>query len=228
MKTKLSPAIISLSLLILMLLTATVSLKAAVRLDGSVKGRVTDKSGQPVEGAYIYLSSPSLVGLRYFLTDKNGYYYFLNLPSGSYKLAVEAPGFHTAIINDIRVETGKTLTLPVSLEPAEDQEEERVLLYPLPALDRENSGISYVLDRDILNHIPRSKDLAGLLQLAPGLNPETPPRDLNFSVNGSAVGSNLVTFSGNDLNHPLTLTPARNINPDSVEEIEIVNAGNRV
>lgn len=228
MKTKRFLITISLSLLIFMLLTATASLEAAVKLDGSVKGRITDKSGQPVEGAYIYLSSPSLVGLRYFLTGKNGYYYFLNLPSGSYKLAVEAPGFHTAIINDIRVETGKTLTLPVSLEAAEDQEEERVLLYPLPALDKENPGISYVLDRDIINHIPRTKDLAGLLELAPGLNPETPSRDLNFSVNGSAVGSSLVTFSGNDLNHPLNLTLARNINPDSVEEIEIVNAGNPV
>lgn len=229
MKANFFITIISLSLLITFIfLTAAASLEAAVKLDGSIKGLITDRSGQPVEGAYLYLSSPSLVGLRYFLTGKNGYYYFLQLPSGSYKLAVEAPGFHTAIINDIRVETGKTLSLPISLETAEDQEEERVLLYPLPALDKENPGISYILDRDIINRIPRTKDLAGLLQLLPGLNPGIPPRDLNFSVNGSPVGASLVTFSGNDLNHPLNLRPARNINPDSVEEIETVNAGNPV
>lgn len=228
MKNKLVLTIFNLSLLIFAFLTVAVRLEATIKLDGAIKGRITDKSGQPVEGAYIYLSSPSLIGLRYFLTKKNGYYYFIHLPSGNYKLAVEAPGFHTAIINDIRVETGKTLTLPVSLEAAEDQEEERVLLYPLPALDKENPGISYILDRDILNHIPRTKDLAGLLQLAPGLNADTPPRDLNFSVNGSAVGASLVTFSGNELNHPLNLAPARNLNPDSVGEIEIVNAGNPV
>ena len=226
MKAKLALAIFSLILLIY--LTAAGNLEGAVKLEGAIKGRVTDQSGRPVEGAYIYLSSPSLVGIRYFLTDKSGYYYFLHLPTGSYKLAVETPGFHTAIINDLRVETGKTLILPVRLEPAEDQEEEKVLLYPLPALDRENPGISYILDSNIINHIPRTKDLAGLLQLAPGLNPEIPPRDLNFSVSGSQVGASLVTFSGNELNHPLNLSPARNINPDSVEEIEIVNAGNPV
>jgi len=115
------------------------------------------------------------VGLRYFLTDKAGYYYFLHLPTGAYKLAVETPGFHTAIINDIRVETGKTLNLPVRLEIAEDEEKEKVLLYPLPALDKENPGISYILDSNIIDHIPRTKDLAGLLALAPGLNPEIPP-----------------------------------------------------
>ncbi len=216
------------SLLMPIFLAATGNLKGAVRLDGSIKGRIADGSNRPVEGAYIYLSSPALVGIRYFLTDKTGYYYFLHLPAGTYKLAVEAPGFHTAIINDIRVETGKTLSLPVHLETAEDQEEEKVLLYPLPALDKENPGISYILDSNLINHIPRTKDLAGLLQLVPVLNPEIPPRDLNFSVSGSAVGSSPVTFSGSELNHPLNLSPARNINPDSVEEIEIVAAGNPV
>ncbi|MDI6698597.1 MAG: carboxypeptidase-like regulatory domain-containing protein [Candidatus Saccharicenans sp.] len=226
MKVKFALTIFSLILLIFLAVAG--NLKGAVRLDGSIKGRITDRSNRPVEGAYIYLSSPALVGIRYFLTDKTGYYYFLHLPAGPYKLAVEAPGFHTAIINDIRVETGKTLNLPVHLETAEDQEEEKILLYPLPALDKENPGISYILDSNLIHHTPRTKDLAGLLQLVPALNPEIPPRDLNFSVNGSAVGSSQVTFSGNELNHPLNLSPARNINPDSVEEIEIVAAGNPV
>lgn len=228
MKTKLASTIISLFTFLLLALSASVNLEAAIKLEGSIKGRITDKSGQPIEGAYIYLSSPRLVGFRYFLTGKHGYYYFSHLPSGKYKMAVEAPGFHTAIINDIRVETGKNLSISVSLETAEEEEEERILLYPLPALDQENPAISYILDSDILKHIPKVKDLAGILQLLPGVNPENPPRDINFSVNGSPVGSSLVVISGNDINHPFSLMPARNVNPDIVEEIEIVTAGNPV
>ncbi|MBC7350632.1 MAG: TonB-dependent receptor [Candidatus Aminicenantes bacterium] len=227
-KNRAAARFISGLLIVFAVLAAAGTLKSAVKLEGSIKGRITDKSGQPVNGAYIYLSSPSLVGLRYYLTRKNGYYFFQHLPAGLYKVAVEAPGFHTAIINDIRVETGQTVSLPVSLEKAEDEEQERVLLYPLPALDRENPGISYILDKDILNHIPRTRELASLLQLLPGVNPDNPPRSLNFSVNGSPVGSSLVTVAGNELNRQVNGIPARNVNPDYIEEIEIVTAGNPV
>ncbi|MDI6845966.1 MAG: carboxypeptidase regulatory-like domain-containing protein [Candidatus Saccharicenans sp.] len=203
-----------------------VSLKATVKLEGSIKGRITDSEGHPIKGAYVYLSSPAMVGIRYYLTGKNGYYHFPDLPAGTYRLAVETPGFHTAIISGIRVETGKTLDLPIKLEKAEETEEERVLLHPLPALDRENPGISYVIDREILERIPRTKDLEGLLQLIPGASPENPPRNLNISVNGTPVASTTILLHGNEINHPMNRIPASHLNPDWIEEVEIVAAGN--
>ncbi|MDD8030903.1 MAG: carboxypeptidase-like regulatory domain-containing protein [Acidobacteriota bacterium] len=218
---------ITVFLSIILVLTFISTLEAKVSLTGSIKGKITDQTGKPVSGAYIYLSSPSMVGFRYFLTRDNGYYFFHNLPSGTYRLVVETPGFHTSIINGIKVETGKTLSLPLTLEPAEE-EEEKIILYPLPALDSSNPGISYLLDNHLLNHIPKTKDLANWLQLAPGVAPENPPYDLKFSVSGSTVRSNLIIMGVNEINSPLDRLPAKNINPDYIEEIEIVTAGHPV
>jgi len=214
--------------LIFFLYNLVPDLEATTRLMGSIKGQVTDKAGRPIEGAYVYVSSPSLIGFRYFLTRKNGYYYLLELPAGTYKLAVEAPGFHTAIISGIKVETGKNLNLPISMEPAEDEEEEKIILYPIPALDRENPGVSYVLDRQLLSRMPKRNDLSSLLQLAPGINPESLPDSLSFSINGSTVRNSLVTIGNNEVNNPLNRQPVSNLNPDWVEEIEVASAGNPV
>ena len=154
------PIVVLLSIIIALAFIST--LEAKVGLTGSIKGRITDQTGKPVSGAYIYLSSPSMVGFRYFLTRDNGYYFFHNLPSGTYRMVVETPGFHASIINEIKVEAGKTLNLPLALEPAEE-EEEKIILYPLPALDSFNPGISYLLDNHLLNHIAKTKDLANWL-----------------------------------------------------------------
>lgn len=224
---------ISLCFLICLLFSSvfltTIGLEASVKLTGSIKGKIVGPKGESIEGAYVYLSSPSLIGIQYFLTRKNGYYFFHQLPTGIYKMAVETPGYKTAIINGIKVETGKTLSLPVALEVSEsDESEEKILLYPLPALDKEKPGISYLIDKNILSHVPKTKDLASWLQLAPGVVPETPPFNLNFSVNGSTVRGNVLTLSGNEINDSITHTPLSSINVDWVEEIEIENAGHPV
>ncbi|MGB9764890.1 MAG: carboxypeptidase regulatory-like domain-containing protein [Candidatus Saccharicenans sp.] len=200
---------------------------ASVKLTGSLKGKVTDKQGKPINGAYLYITSPKLVGINYFLTMKSGFYHFMDLPAGNYKLTIEAPGYITAIINGIIIETGKTIDLPITLEPSE-KEEEKILLIPLPLLDRENPKLSFVIDRDLLTHTPRPKDLASLINLAPGVSPENPPYDLSSSINGSRVSDNVLVVSGNEANNPLTQLMLKNINVDWIEEVEVEAAGRPV
>jgi len=214
-------------IIILSLSTFSSSLYASIKLSGSLKGKVTDKQGKPINGAYLYISSPKLVGINYFLTKKSGIYYFLGLPAGSYKLSVEAPGYITAIINGIRIETGKTLDLPIALE-ATEKDEEKLLLIPLPALDKENPKLSYLLDGEIIAHIPRNKDLASLINLAPGISPENVPYDLQSSINGSRVSDNILAVSGNEANNPLNWHMLKNINVDWIEEVEVEAAGHPV
>ncbi|MGB9894149.1 MAG: carboxypeptidase-like regulatory domain-containing protein, partial [Candidatus Saccharicenans sp.] len=140
-KLKTTSIFILACLLICSVFFAVTRLEASIKLTGSIKGKIVDAQGKAVEGAYVYLSSPNLLGIQYFLTKKNGYYFFHQLPTGTYKMAVETPGYNTAIINGITVETGKTLYLPVTLEVSQTEEsEEKILLYPLPALDKEKPG----------------------------------------------------------------------------------------
>lgn len=216
--------IIVLSILIFF---ATSSLEATVKTTGAIKGKVLDKQGKPITGAYLSLLSPNLVGVEYYLTKKSGNYHFINLTPGVYKIIVEAPGFVSAIINELRIETGKTLNLDISLEPSE-QDQEKILLLPLPELDRESATVSYVLDRDIIHHIPKIRDLKGLLSLTPGLSPDTTYGNLSFSVNGSSARDNSVTFLVNELNRSFDRSINSLLDADLVEEIEVEAAAHPV
>jgi len=214
-------------ILFVLILTAFTSLEATIKTNGVIKGKVLDKQNKPITGAYLSLFSPSLVGVEYYLTNKSGHYHFLDLPPGVYKLIAEAPGFASAIINELRVETGKTISLDISLEPSE-QEEEKILLRPLPELDKESAVLSYILDRDILAHIPKTRDLKGLLGLVPGLSPEQIPTDLNFSINGSTARDNTVTFPANELNRSRDRSVNSLLDVDWAEEVEVEAAGHPV
>lgn len=220
-------SVIATLILIFSLSLIVSSLEASVKLTGSIKGKIIDKQGKPITGAYVYVSSPSLVGIEYFLTKSSGYYFFPELPSGIYKLTVEAPGFTTAIIDGLKVETGKTINLPIILEPSET-EEEKILLIPLPVLDKETPKLSYIIDQNILAHIPRPRDVASIIQLAPGVIPENIPYDANSSINGSSVRANILCVSGNEVNDPLSRALLKNINVDWIEEVEVETAGHPV
>lgn len=214
-------------LLIFSLLLVVSGLEASVRTTGSIKGKITDKQGKPLTGAYVYVSSPSLIGIQYFLTKSSGYYSFVQLPAGTYKLGVEAPGFITAIIDGLKVETGKTISLPIALEPSET-EEEKILLVSQPVLDKESPKLSYLIDQNLLAHIPRPRDVASIIQLAPGVVPENIPYDINYSINGSSVRSNILSVSGNEVDDPINRTMLKNINVDWIEEVEVETGGHSV
>ena len=213
---------------LILILVALTSLEATIRTTGDIKGRILDKQGKPITGAYLSLLSPSLVGVEYYLTKKSGNYHFVDLPPGVYKVMVEAPGFVSVVINELKVETGKTIKLDVILEPSEKEEEEKILLIPLPELDKESPGVSYILDRDILAHIPKTRDLKGLLSLVPGFSPEKVPADLSFSVNGSTARDNAVTFLANELNQPLDRSVNALLDVDWAEEVQVEAAAHPV
>ncbi len=198
----------------------TLSLPASTKINGALKGKITDKQGSPIKGAYVYVSSTDMIGIQYYLTRKTGDYFFWELPAGVYKLSVEAPGFIVATINEIKIESGKTIYLPISLEP-DEEEEERILLLELPLLDSQSPKLSYVIDRDLLSHMPKTKDLAGIMQFIPGLVPEKLPADTTASVNGSSVRETTATIAVNEINEPLNRSIVNNINPDWVEEVEV-------
>jgi len=52
------------------LLLNAMSLSASIRVNGALKGKITDLQGKPINGAYVYVSSPQMIGIQYYLTKK--------------------------------------------------------------------------------------------------------------------------------------------------------------
>ena len=80
----------------------------------SITGEVVDKSGAPIAGARVRLTSPALQGARDFITDGSGRFAARLLPPGEYKIVVSKEGLESRTINQ-RVGLEQTFTPKITL-----------------------------------------------------------------------------------------------------------------
>jgi len=141
---------------------------SAASQTGAIKGRVADKQGKPLPGAYLYVSSPTMLGITNSMTSKTGRFDVIGLTPGRFKVLVEMPGFKTVTVENVAVNAGATATLDFKLEPSE-LEDEVIGGRPGPTLDRESARRAVILDSDLLSRLPLKRDFRAILELVPGL-----------------------------------------------------------
>lgn len=193
----------------------------AAELTGIIRGRITDTQGFPLPGAYIYILSDDLQGLRNYITSDTGFFAFPKLPAGVYQVIVEMPGFKTVNVGDVVVRTGRTVDLPVRLE-ATEVEEEITLGAPASLVDPWNREVGAVLPEWTIARLPLARRFSEIIRLAPGAVPvdEAGP-DLYFSLLGSSARENAYFLEGIDITDPASGTPMTGVNLDIVEEVEV-------
>ncbi len=198
---------------------------SAASQTGAIKGRVVDKQGQPLSGAYLYVSSPAMLGLANFITSKTGRYGVTGLTPGRFKVIVEMPGFKTVAVENVTVTAGATSTLDFKLESSEI-EDEVISGQPGPTLDRESARLAVVLDNDLLSRLPLGRDFRAVLDLVPGLIYENDaPGAARVSVNGEPVTTNVFVQDGIDVTHPTDQRLMNRINVDLIDEVVVETAG---
>jgi len=210
-------------LLILSLPTGITSRAFAQGQTGSIKGKITDKEGNPILDAFIYVSSPAMLGIRTYLSSKTGAIRFPGLPPGIYKIMAEKPEFKTVIIEDIIVRVGKTINLDITMEATPIEEEIRSII-PTPALDEESTKTSVNIDKDLLNNIPFARNLHEIINSAAGVTQDYVPYQKTSSVHGSTVRANIYTLDGVIMNDPSGMHLLTNISFDIIDEVELETA----
>lgn len=86
-----------------------------------LRGKVTTPEGNPIADASVTITGPALSGTRSTTTNKNGYYYFPQLPSGKgYIMTVRAPQWPEITRDDITLPPYFTLALWVTATPYVD------------------------------------------------------------------------------------------------------------
>jgi len=80
---------------------------------GRIVGRVIDaQTAQPLSGVQVYLAGTE----RGTLTDMNGRYLILRVPSGNHDLVAEMLGFTRKTVTGVAVDGGSTISLDISME----------------------------------------------------------------------------------------------------------------
>lgn len=215
---------IRISIIAIILVLALASFTFAQRQTGLVFGKVTDKEGNPLPGAIVSISGPSLMGLASYVTSSTGLFRFPSLLPGIYELRAEMPGFKTMVRPDLIVNVGKTTEVVFELEVATIEEEVTITAVS-PVVDVESSKVSVNYSAQFLSSIPMNRDLYDIQNSIPGAVSEGVSYRRTSSILGGTVRSQLYMLDGVPMNDPATFYSMVNINVDVYEEVEFEFGG---
>src|SRR5438067_5820998 len=83
---------------------------------GAITGTVSDQSQSVVPGATITITNIGTNEIRKLTSSSGGAYTVLDLDPVTYRVVVEMKGFKKSVIQNVKVDTGSTATVNVTLE----------------------------------------------------------------------------------------------------------------
>jgi Carboxypeptidase regulatory-like domain/TonB dependent receptor len=206
---------------------------AQAQFTGNIEGVVTDPSGGTVASGKVTLVNVATSVSASTTSDASGYYRFLSLAPGDYKIRVEASGF-SASEATIHLEYNQTLNLPMQLKVGAATEAITVTS-EAPLLNTSETRNQLTLETRELNTLPLAgRSMISLVTLAPGVSglgtqTSNAPGSgvdnystetaVDVSANGQGTVANMWIVDGLDATSAIrqgvvNLTP----NPDNIQE----------
>ncbi|RMG42684.1 MAG: TonB-dependent receptor, partial [Acidobacteria bacterium] len=201
---------------------------AALGADGGVRVtvyEVTDAGNEPMPGATVILSHP---GGQFpeagAVTDANGQALFPVVPAlAGYAVKVSMPGYATTVRDGVKVVPNQITDVVVALTP--EKTEEVTVVGKEKLIDLEKGTESKTeISAEFFEDLPvLGREYQNVLSLAPGVNDTD--GDGNPTVHGSRARDFQAQVDGVSNVDPLTGYFMSNINPDAIEEIEVIDFG---
>ena len=194
-----------------------------------IQGTVKDPSGATVANAAIEVSSPSLIGTRKITTGSTGTYRFSALEPGRYTMTVVATGFRSYRQDGIDLDVGRLPIIDVRLEVGSVSETVEVSDVS-PLVDVTRSNAAQVVDREILNNIPKGRSFQSVIPFAAGARAEplqggTGSRDNGFQIDGASDSENVYLVDGVNITNIQNGGVGKNFQVDFTEEVQIKSGG---
>jgi len=207
--------------LIVCLLTVGMAL-AQLTPEGKIAGKVVDNQGAALPGVTVKATSPKLVGKASTVTDGNGIYRLMALPSGTYDITYSLPGFNTLVRKDIYLDFSQTLALNVTLEQAAIEEQVTVVGQS-PMIDVKSTTKGQVMTKEIFMSLPRGRAFDSLVSTIPGVTNED--FTAGVSVDGATGAENMFYADGADVTDFHLGTKGQNMVLELVDEVKVTASG---
>ena len=154
-------------------------------LKGSISGNATDPEGAVIAGAQVKATNMATGAVLTTTSDNSGLFRFNLIPAGEYKVEVSAPGFSSAIQNNVAVTAGRDSGLG-AIKLAVGQTSTTVeVTASAPLIESTQSQVTNTFTGTALTTFAGVQENEGLDNVAlfvPGI---VPSRDNNFSnING--------------------------------------------
>ena len=196
----------------------------------SVRGTVTDPSGNAVVGASVGLASAESKSERAVTTGDQGEYQFLLVPPGTYTLTVTAPGFRRHEQKDLALLVNTPATANVQLKIGAATEVVTVTS-EAPAINLVDASIGNSFDETQVSQIPlEGRNVPDLLSLQAGVAytgnriGDKDQDTRNGAVNGARSDQSNVTLDGvdvNDQSNGYAFTSVLPVTQASVQEFRV-------
>ncbi len=209
-------------LMLIVFVTAAGTAFAQSTPEGRINGKVVDNQGSPLPGVTVQATSPKLIGKEVAITDGNGIYRLMALPSGTYDITFTLTGFNTLLRKDIYLEFSQTLALNVALEQAAISEQVTVV-GQAPMIDVKSTTKGQVMTKETFLNLPRGRAFDSLVATIPGVsNDDT---TAGVSVDGATGAENVWYADGADVTDFHLGVKGMNMVLELVDEVKVTASG---
>src|SRR5215831_19330356 len=193
-----------------------------------ISGSVTDSQGGVVPGASVTILNPVTGQTFTTVTNSQGEYVVPSVPPATYRITVEAKGFRTVVLNDVKVDAAVPATVNARLEVGSVSETVEVSAAS-EVVQSTSATVSSTLVGRQLSELPVStRNLLDLVLTQPGT--QTPGTPRTSSLNGLPKGTVNISIDGLNVQDNLlrsddgfftTVMPRT----DAIEEVTVSTAG---
>ncbi len=190
----------------------------------AIHGTVTDASGAVVPGARVMASNTATGISTAATTDKSGYYIIPQLQvGGPYTVTISATGFQSFSTSGITLNANANREVSAGLKIGTEATTVQVIANTVQ-VETSNTQLEQVATASQLEALPLAgRDPVGMQKLAPGVM-ESSDRDGTFASNGSEDEQNNYLLDGADINDSALQDEGFVINPDALQEVNIVES----
>ena len=196
-----------------------------------VLGMTVDPRGVPIAQARVSLTNIDTGGTQSTVTNGEGFYQFLEVRVGRYRVLAEAAGFKKLETPIFRVDVGARQRVDAELEIGDVTETVQVEA-TASSVETDSSDRGQVINREAIVNLPLNGRSSGALTLlAPGVRFSygQARRDSSFNINGQRTQNNSLILDGLDNNSYSTgnqglASGVIQVAPDALQEFKVVTS----
>jgi hypothetical protein len=194
--------------------------------EGTLRGVIVDRTGRPLAGVALVLSSARL-GLSTTLSpsDTSGRFQSAVLPPGDdYVLKASLQGYAVVALSEVEILPGRATVLNVTLVPESSVRESVSVRATARPVDLDERGATTRVSSEFIDTLPiLGRNYQDVLTLAPGVTDVD--GDGNPNIHGARDTDVGTLVDGINTTDPLTGKIGVQLNIESIQEIEVKTAG---
>ena len=186
-----------------LVLLAVLLIPSVASAQATLTGMVRDNQGGVLPGVTVEAASPALIEkVKTAVTDDSGSTASSICGPASIRLTFTLPGFNTVKRSEITLSGTQILNIPIDMRVGGIQETITVT-GETPVVDVQSARKEVVLDQEVIQTIPATRSVGGLLNATAGLTVDNngialSPTMTFFSANGGANNEGRMAVSQHD------------------------------